>query len=278
MTNPITTTSTAAAGIRPPSDEYFILYALQYASRTSKREQHFHYCDDRGSEPHPTAYYVWLAVSKSHTVMIDAGISPATASSIDGLQYNGSPLDLIAALGVPADRIDLAVLTHLHYDHTGTVADIPSADFVLQADELKYWTGPWARRIVRERWLNSEKDMAHLQSVGDRLRLVDGDSELLPGLSVHLVGGHTAGMQVVRIRTVDGYAVVASDASHFYENIESDLPFAILHDVPGMYFAFDRINALADGPHLIVPGHDPEVTARHHALTAFPDAHAIVIA
>ncbi|MET0317802.1 MAG: N-acyl homoserine lactonase family protein, partial [Rhodococcus fascians] len=160
---------------------------------------------------------------------------------------------------------------------TGIVADLPEARYVLQADELEYWTGPWARRIVREQWLNSEKDVAHLRSVGDRLQLVDGDAELLPGISVHRVGGHTAGMQVVRVKTADGYAVVASDASHFYENIENDSPFAILHDIPGMYYAFDRINELADSPSLVVPGHDPEVAERHALLDAYPDAHAVMI-
>ena len=74
-------------------------------------------------------------------------------------------------------------------------------------------------------------------------------------------------MQVVRIRTAGGFVVLASDASHFYENIETDSPFAILHDLPGMYGAFDRINELADGPHLVVPGHDPEVAERHRSLT-----------
>ncbi|MFC8180608.1 N-acyl homoserine lactonase family protein [Rhodococcus sp. NPDC057297] len=270
-------TSPTAAAIRPSSDEYFRLYAVQYASRTGTREQHFHYCDGRGQEPHPTAYYVWLAVSASHTILVDAGISPETAAGMDGLDYHGSPLELVAALGIAADRIDLSILTHLHYDHTGIVADLPEARYVLQADELEYWTGPWARRIVREQWLNSEKDVAHLRSVGDRLQLVDGDAELLPGISVHRVGGHTAGMQVVRVKTADGYAVVASDASHFYENIENDSPFAILHDVPGMYYAFDRINELADSPSLVVPGHDPEVAERHALLDAHPDAHAFVI-
>lgn len=267
-----------AAKIRPPSDEYFALYALHYASRTGKREQHFHYCDGRGAQPHPTAYYVWLAVSKSHTVMIDAGISPETAAGMDGLEYNGSPLDLVRALGIDPTEIDIAVLTHLHYDHTGVVASIPHARYVVQAQELEYWTGPVARRIVREHWLHSEKDVAHISSDPGRLQLVDGDVELLPGLSVHLVGGHTAGMQVVRIKTATGHAVVASDASHYYENIEDDSPFAILHDMPGMYFAFDRINELAEGPWLVVPGHDPAVADRHDRFTAIPDAHAIVIA
>jgi hypothetical protein len=66
-----------------------------------------------------------------------------------------------------------------------------------------------------------------------------------------------------RVRTALGHVVPASDASQFYENIEDDRPFAILHDLPGMYGAFDRIRSLADGDALVVAGHDPEVLDRY---------------
>lgn len=268
---------TAAENIRPPSGDHWHVYAVQYARRIGKRGTHFHGYDSRGEEPHPTAYFVWLAVSNSRTVLIDAGISPATASSIEDLEYFGSPIELIGELGISPDDIDTVVLTHLHYDHTGVVADLDSAEYVVQGEELRYWTGPWARRIAQEQWLSSAADVAHIQATG-RLLTIDGDAELCPGLSVHLVGGHTAGMQVVRIRTAEGFVVVASDASHFYENIETDSPFAILHDLPGMYGAFDRINELSDGTHLVVPGHDPEVAVRHREVSEHPAAHAYFIA
>jgi glyoxylase-like metal-dependent hydrolase (beta-lactamase superfamily II) len=108
--------------------------------------------------------------------------------------------------------------------------------------------------------------------------LLDGDAAVVPGLSVHLVGGHTAGMQVVRVRTARGYVVLASDASHFYENIEDDRPFAILHHLPGMYGAFDRIKELADGPGLVVAGHDLEVLDRYPAPSGALDGLVAVIA
>ena len=57
-------------------------------------------------------------------------------------------------------------------------------------------------------------------------------------------------------------AVIASDASHYYHNIEKNVPFLTLHDIPGMYYGFQRIHALADKPELIIPGHDPLVQER----------------
>lgn len=245
------------------------MFAVQYATRTALRSNHFHYSDDCGGEPHPTAYFVWLALSQTETVLIDAGLAPDTAGAMPGLDYIGSPLEIIGDLGIAPGDIDLCVLTHLHYDHTGVVAGLPRARYVVQQRELDYWNGAWATRIGQEEWLHSRPDIDHV-TASNRLDLVDGDSELLPGLSVHSVGGHTAGMQVVRVRTARGNVVLASDASHFYENIESDSPFAILHHLPDMFGAFDRIKELADGPGHIVPGHDPLVAERFPAVDRHP--------
>jgi glyoxylase-like metal-dependent hydrolase (beta-lactamase superfamily II) len=244
------------------------------------RGQHFLGHDDRSQEPHPTAYYVWLAVSDRDVVLVDAGIGPSRAGSLAGLHYFGSPLDVLARAGVAPEHIGWSVLTHLHYDHTGVVADLPSATYVVQQAEWDYWTGPWAGRITRERWLFSAEDLAHLAAAAPlgRLRLLAGDEELLPGLSVHLVGGHTAGMQVVRLRTEAGHVVLASDASHFYENLADDRPAPILHCMPAVYGAFDRIATLADGAHLIVPGHDPAVLERYPPLSADLSGRAVRIA
>ncbi|MET9244555.1 N-acyl homoserine lactonase family protein [Nonomuraea sp. NPDC003709] len=246
----------------------FRVYALRYAERDARRGEHFHGYDTRGAEPHPTAYYVWLAVNDEHTVVIDTGIGRARAERAAGLRYLASPVEALARLGVAADAVDHVVLTHLHYDHTGTAGEFTSARYVLQQAELDYWTGPWAERVTGERWLLNDDDLAHLQAArrDGRVSLLDGDATVVPGLSVHLVGGHTAGMQVVRVRTARGHVVLASDASHFYENIEGDRPFPILHSMTGMYGAFDRINELADGPHLVVAGHDPEVLKRFPLL------------
>jgi glyoxylase-like metal-dependent hydrolase (beta-lactamase superfamily II) len=94
------------------------------------------------------------------------------------------------------------------------------------------------------------------------VRFVDGEQEVLPGVRVHHVGGHTAGLQIVSVETERGTAVLASDASHYYANLEENRPFNTLHDLPGMYRAFDRIRTLAASPDLIVPGHDPLVLER----------------
>ncbi|WP_206340122.1 N-acyl homoserine lactonase family protein [Blastococcus litoris] len=266
--------------LRPGAPGTWRVLALPYAMRMGERGQHFLGHDSRSTEPHPTAYYVWLAVSDKDVVLVDAGIGPSRAAAVPGLQYSGSPVELLASLGVRPEDVGWSVLTHLHYDHTGTVADLPAATYVVQRAEWEYWTGPWAQRITRERWLCAPEDLEHLARAAEdgRRRDVDGDVELLPGLSVHHVGGHTAGMQVVRVRTGKGHVVLASDASHFYENLTADRPPPILHSVPQVHGAFDRITQLADAAELIVPGHDPGVVQRHPAEPADPAGRAVRIA
>jgi glyoxylase-like metal-dependent hydrolase (beta-lactamase superfamily II) len=243
-------------------DQRFEVFAVRYASRAGRRGQHFLGYDERWDEAHPTAYYVWLAVSPQRAVVVDAGLDPDREVHLDGLTFHCSPADGVAALGVDPADVDHVVLSHLHYDHTGTVARFPRARRVVQHAEAAYWSGPVAKRIARERWLVSEDDLHEILGARDRLDIADGDRELAPGLSVHLVGGHTAGMQLVRVWTARGWVVLASDAAHFYENLEEDRPFPILHSTPAMYAGFDRARELAGSADLVVPGHDPEVFAR----------------
>ena len=95
-----------------------------------------------------------------------------------------------------------------------------------------------------------------------RVRFVDGVADVVPGVRVEKVGGHTAGMQIVTVATARGQAVVASDASHYYRNFEQRIPFPTLHSLPGTYHAFQRIHELAGAPDLILAGHDPLVLER----------------
>jgi glyoxylase-like metal-dependent hydrolase (beta-lactamase superfamily II) len=60
-----------------------------------------------------------------------------------------------------------------------------------------------------------------------------------------------------------GWVVLASDAAHFYEELERDRPFGVVADLAEMYEAYDTLRELAGpGAHL-VPGHDAEVMERH---------------
>lgn len=87
----------------------------------------------------------------------------------------------------------------------------------------------------------------------------NGDAELAPGLTLHAVGGHSAGLQFVRVKTRRGYVVIASDTTHFYENMASSRPFTTAFHIGRMLEGFDRLLELAPDEDHIVPGHDPLV-------------------
>jgi glyoxylase-like metal-dependent hydrolase (beta-lactamase superfamily II) len=213
----------------------------------------------------PMDYFVWLATSADTdtAVVIDSGFTAQTAEA-RGREHVASPIETLAALGVDSTAVQRVILTHLHYDHTGNAAAFTSARYTVQEKEMAYWTGRYAGRGPN-RTLASAADIAFLVDANfdGRIDWVDGDAEIVPGITVHHVGGHTPGMQVVRVATDAGHAVVASDASHFYANIEVDRPYAVVHNLPDMYAAFDTIRRLAADPSLIVAGHDPAVLERY---------------
>lgn len=102
---------------------------------------------------------------------------------------------------------------------------------------------------------------------GGQVEFHRGDIELAPGLTLHLVGGHTAGLQVVRVWTKRGWVVIASDATHLYGNIKHQTPFPVVYNVGDMLEGHNLVRRLADSPQHIIPGHDPQVMHRYPEMS-----------
>src|SRR5262249_19642406 len=92
-------------------------------------------------------------------------------------------------------------------------------------------------------------------------------AEVAPGVSVHKIGGHSRGLQCVRVMTATGPVVLASDSSHFYENFETGKVFPIVVDVEDTLKGYARLVELAASPRRLVPGHDPLGSARYPSLS-----------
>ena len=99
-----------------------------------------------------------------------------------------------------------------------------------------------------------------------RVRFTDEDDVVADGVTVHRIGGHSKGLQAVRVKTAAGWMCLASDGTHFYENFLKRKPFPIVVDVEEMLRGFDRIQALATRPEMVIPGHDPLVTSLYPAF------------
>lgn len=240
----------------------YSIYAVWFGERPALSRQMFY--GDPHDAPVTVAYYVWVVTDGQRTLVVDLGFTPEVAQK-RGRQIARPVEDGLRAIGVDPAAVSDVVITHFHYDHVGNYRLFPNAVFHVQDDEMQLFTGRYLRfRPYRD--LVEIDDICNLVRLNydGRLRFVDGDKQLLPGVTLHRVGGDSAALQAVRVATRRGYAVVASDAAHFYRNMEEHAPFPLYltHSLPQVHEAFDRIQELADSPELIFPGHDPAVLER----------------
>ncbi len=123
-------------------------------------------------------------------------------------------VDALREAGCEPSQIDVVVVTHLHFDHAAaltrldesgtTVPTFPEAEIVAQQTE---WEDAMANKSTMTRtYLRS-----HLDPVRDRLRLVRGEAEIRPGLTVQPAPGHTWGQQAVRFRDEEGMVCFPGD-------------------------------------------------------------------
>lgn len=248
------------------------VYALRYATHPTRRSAENYL----GPDPYhdiemPLDFYVWLIRSSHRTILVDTGFSAEMAVRRQR-RYLHSPLDLLRKLGVDATEVSELVITHMHYDHAGNIAAFPNARLHLQAAEMAYCTGPcMCHTAMRHPFEPSDVATAIDRLYAGRVQFAEGDSEIAPGVSVHLLGGHTAGLQVVRVHTARGNIVLASDAAHYWDNLRSRRPFPIVFDVRRMLDAHHTIEQLADGPDHVIPGHDPAVRQQFPCWNDEPD-------
>ncbi len=243
------------------SDDIWEAYALKYgevAART--RNMNFLGGDDHAAAM-PLDFYIWVLRQGGRTILVDTGFDRAEAAA-RGREVAREPAEAIAALGLTPDAIDEIIVTHLHYDHAGGLHLFPNATLHMQAAEMAYATGPcMCHGVLRMPFTADHVCEAVRRVYSGRVIFHDGDGEIAEGVSVHCIGGHSRGLQCVRVRTQAGWMVLASDASHYYENMMARKPFPIVVDLQNMLDGFARMETLASRPDLIVPGHDPKVCA-----------------
>lgn len=248
--------------------DIYEVFALRYGERSDRtRRESFIFADDHAA-PHPIDYYIWVARSPNRTLVIDTGFGHGEGER-RGRTLLRTPAEALAIFGVEAQSVSDVIVTHLHYDHAGTLGDFPAARFHLQAAEMAYATGPcMCNGDLRQPFTAGHICDMVKNVYSGRVVFYDGDAEVAPNLSVHKLGGHTGGLQCVRVLTRRGWVVLASDGSHFYENFQKQKLFPIVLDAQAMIRGFARLVELAETPDHVVPGHDPLVRALYPAESA----------
>jgi glyoxylase-like metal-dependent hydrolase (beta-lactamase superfamily II) len=207
-------------------------------------------------------YYFWVLRRDGETILVDTGFDPAVGAR-RGRTCLIEPADAMARLGVSPESVSRIVLTHLHYDHTGNLDRFPDAELLVPARELDFWLGPMGSRGQFAHHVEeAELDLLRAAIADGRVRRLEGDEDIAAGVSAIALGGHSPGQIAVAVPEV----TIASDAVHFYEEIERERPFAVIADLAAMYEAYDTLRRL---PGHLVPGHDPAVMERYPAIEDF---------
>jgi glyoxylase-like metal-dependent hydrolase (beta-lactamase superfamily II) len=242
------------------------IYAIRYATREARRAEHF-----IGGDPHdapmPMDYFTWVVIGAGRNIVVDTGFTAEVAVQRKR-KFLRCPVATMVQFGVAPEAVSNVILTHLHYDHVGNFHKFPTARFHLQEREMGFATGRYMRyeKFGRSFEVEDVVGMVRLNFKG-RVELHAGDVALAPGLSLHFTGGHTAGLQIVRVHTRRGWVVLASDAAHFYENMQTNRPFTTAFHLGDMIDAYRTVERLADSPDHIIPGHDPLVMRQYPAPT-----------
>lgn len=159
----------------------------------------------------------------------------------------------LEAAGCGLDGVDVVGLSHLMVDHAGGLRHLPGREAIVHADELDYAMGDPDPGCYR-------RDDYAGPAVEVRFRAVDGDEEVLPGVTVLATPGHSPGHLSLLVRLASGRSVlIASDAGDLRENFDRELPPGIL--LAGRERALASIRRLCriaeDTGALLIPGHDP---------------------
>lgn len=238
------------------------VYAIRYGHLDRTATHNF-----LGGDPHdapmPLDYYVWAIVGADRLFVLDTGFDAATGAARGRTLVR--PVEQgLAAIGIDVAAVRDVIISHMHYDHSGNHNLFPRARYHLQAEEMSFCTGPAMCHAVMRAPFEARDVQAMVGKLFEgRLVFHSRTSKLAPGISLHRVGGHTRGLQVVRVRTTRGWVVLASDAAHFYANWHQRRPFPIVDNVSAYLDAYNVIERLASSHRHVIPGHDPLVLMQY---------------
>ena len=203
------------------------------------------------------AQAAWLIEGGPKRILVDSGIS---AQSMQRYSF-GRPYESIAtfedtlcAAGLTPEDIDIVIQTHLHYDHCGHTQKCSRATVIVQEEELRFAYSPHAM-FAGSYNLDFLKDL--------RFRLITGDKEVLPGIKVYHVPGHSPGTQAVTVETNQGTAVISGACvikDNFFPPEKMRTKWPVI--APGVHCnslqAFDSLLKVKSLGEIIIPQHDIE--------------------
>lgn len=149
-----------------------------------------------------------VQTNDGRNILIDSGLPEIIPEDASEFENGRDVIEQLASLGLHPDDIDTLISTHYDGDHAGRHAAFSKASYIVQrAHHLDAPNNP-RYASIRSEW----------DQPSERIRLVDGDTELLPGLELIETSGHVPGHQSVLVRLPKTGAVLLTvDAVPFAE-------------------------------------------------------------
>lgn len=216
-------------------------------------------------------FYLWIIDDGNKNILVDTGIrdvneiNPLVEAVYGKRGILRMPADknyipkLLMDKGVELKDVKYVILTHLHYDHASNIKLFPNAKIVLSKKGLIDTISSEFLEMVPHPLFPRDVIAYIINEARDRLILAE-DGEVVDGISVFWIGGHTMCSQAVKVKTKNGIAVLTGDTVFLYENIEKNIPVGLNVNLKECYAAMKRIKKEAD---IIIPSHDPKVLERY---------------
>ncbi len=225
-----------------------------------------HHAFYRGNpeERYPFMLFLWLIEGGVKPMLVDAGLHDVQDMNRGAAHVLAEPIiqlpeqatiTQLARHGYRPEDVGYVFITHLHFDHVDQLELYTNAKIVVSARGLAAatanpgWVGSWAPGKTLEGLTNTWKE---------RVIAVD-DAEVVPGIRVMWIGGHTPCSQAICVQTTQGEAILTGDTVSLLANIEKQIPMGIYHNLKECRAALKK---LAQKDAIILPSHDPGVFDR----------------
>ncbi|HTW99684.1 MAG TPA: N-acyl homoserine lactonase family protein [Acidimicrobiales bacterium] len=257
------------------------VWSVKYGERVVRKSDVFHDYAQYG-EPDGDLdmdYNFWVIRSGDSIILMDTGYDIAARDWLGEISVMPTP-DGLKVVGIDPLDVGMVITSHFHYDHIGYLGLFERAEVVSGQREHDYW---FAKRQAGalEGEFTTEENLIPVERAEreGRLHLVTDPEEVFPGITVHQVGGHCPGELVSLVQTERGRLILASDAAHFYEQLEHGWPFFAFTDLDEMRRALAFMGTLAaETGATIVPGHDGRTRQRFAPAAGEAGAIATVLA
>ena len=257
------------------------VWSVKYGERVVHKRDVFH---DYGQYRLPDGdldmdYNFWVMRAGDSIVLMDTGYDIAARDWLGEISVTPTP-DGLRMIEVDPLDVDMVITSHFHYDHIGYLGLFERAQVVSGQKEYDYWFAKRAANALKGEF-TTEENLVPIEKAEKegRLRLISEEAEVFPGITVYQVGGHCPGETIALVDTEKGPLILASDAAHFYEQLEHGWPFFAFTDLEEMRNALAFIRKLAeDRGATVIPGHDGRTRQKFPAAPGAAGAIATVLA